>query len=90
LVAFLVFTIERRLGDILRQMVLLQRKADLALTHLGIQAPPAHRPLSEHVKQLASHPAQKIEAIKAYREETGASLKDAKDAVEKWIEEKRL
>jgi ribosomal protein L7/L12 len=27
---------------------------------------------------------RKIEAIKAYLEETGAGLKDAKDAVESW------
>ena len=39
-------------------------------------------PLSDHVKQLASDPARKIEAIKAYRQETGAGLAEAKAAVE--------
>jgi ribosomal protein L7/L12 len=89
LVAFSAFTIVQRLDAILRQLELLQRKADLALTHLGIQPPPYHSPLSERVKELAANPAQKIQAIKVYREETGASLKDAKDAIDKWIEEKR-
>jgi ribosomal protein L7/L12 len=90
LVAFSAFTIVQRLDLILRQMVLLQRKADLALTHLGIQPPPYPSPLSERVKELAADPQRKIEAIKVYREETGAGLKDAKDAIEKWRQEKGL
>jgi ribosomal protein L7/L12 len=90
LVAFSAFTIVQRLDLILRQLVLLQRKADLALTHLGIQPPPYHSPLSERVKELAADPQRKIEAIKVYREETGAGLKDAKDAIEKWRQEKGL
>jgi ribosomal protein L7/L12 len=40
--------------------------------------------LSQHVKDIARDPGGKISAIKAYREETGAGLKDAKDAVEAW------
>jgi ribosomal protein L7/L12 len=39
-------------------------------------------PLSDRVKELASDPSRKIEAIKAYREETGAGLAEAKAAVE--------
>jgi len=39
-------------------------------------------PLSARVQQLASDPSRKIEAIKAYREETGAGLAEAKEAVE--------
>lgn len=38
--------------------------------------------LSDRAKQLASDPAKKIEAIKVHREETGASLAQAKHAVE--------
>jgi ribosomal protein L7/L12 len=90
LIAYAAFTIVQRLDMILRQLLLLQRKADLALTHMGIQAPPEHSPLSERVKELAADPAQKIHAIKLYREETGAGLADAKDAVEKWMREKDL
>jgi ribosomal protein L7/L12 len=45
-------------------------------------------PLSERAKQLASDPAQKLEAIKARREETGAGLAEAKEAVEAYIAKK--
>lgn len=40
------------------------------------------QPLSDRVKHLACDPTKKIEAIKVYREETGASLAKAKQAVE--------
>jgi ribosomal protein L7/L12 len=42
-------------------------------------------PLSQRVIEIASDPGRKISAIKAYREETGLGLKEAKDAVEAWI-----
>jgi ribosomal protein L7/L12 len=45
----------------------------------------AFPPLSRHVMEIASDPGRKISAIKAYREETGLGLKEAKDAVEAWI-----
>ncbi len=41
--------------------------------------------LSDRVKELAADPSRKIEAIKAYRAETGASLADAKLAVETYM-----
>jgi ribosomal protein L7/L12 len=87
-VVFALVTIAQRLDAVLHQMRLLQRKADLALTHLGVQPPPEHSPLSERVKELAADPAKKIHAIKLYREETGAGLAEAKDAVENWMREK--
>lgn len=40
--------------------------------------------LTDSVRQLARQ-GRKIHAIKKYREATGASLKDAKDAVEAWM-----
>ena len=43
---------------------------------------------SERVKQLADG-GKKIEAIKAHREETDASLDEAKEIVEKYIDGKR-
>ncbi len=85
---FTLFTIVQRLDSILRQLLLLQRKADQALTHLGIQPTPEHIPLSERAKELAADPARKIQAIKVYREETGAGIAEAKDAIEEWIKEK--
>lgn len=41
--------------------------------------------LSDAVKLLAADPRQKILAIKAYREETGLGLAEAKAAVEAYI-----
>lgn len=41
--------------------------------------------LSERVKAIADDPDRFIEAIKAYREESGAGLADAKNAVEAYV-----
>ncbi len=46
-------------------------------------------PLSEHVQQLAREPDGLIPAIKACREETGAGLKEAKAAVEAYIQQQK-
>jgi hypothetical protein len=48
----------------------------------------ATQPLSDRVKELARDPAKKIQAIKIYREETGASLAAAKRAVESFADSK--
>jgi ribosomal protein L7/L12 len=48
--------------------------------------PTPRQPPSERVIQLASDPSRKIEAIKVYREETGAGLAEAKAAVEALID----
>jgi ribosomal protein L7/L12 len=64
------------------QVARLERKLDLLLKQMGIDPTPQ---MSERVKFLAKDPAKKIEAIKAYREETGTGLKEAKDAVEAYI-----
>ena len=47
---------------------------------------PAGGPLSERVKELARGPDRKFEAIRVYREETGASLAEAKTAVEGYLD----
>jgi ribosomal protein L7/L12 len=65
----------------------------IAYSVVGIRAMPsrgtaAKAAMSDCVKQLASDPSQKIEAIKVYREETGASLAEAKEAVEAFINSK--
>lgn len=56
----------------------LERKVDLILGHLGLTA---GDPLIDRVVELVDA-GRKIEAIKAYREATGAGLNEAKDAVE--------
>ena len=59
----------------------LEAKVTRIMRHLGIDP----FQLSDRVKELAKDPTKKIQAIAAYREETGKSLKEAKDAVEFWI-----
>jgi hypothetical protein len=54
----------------------------------GTSGTNAKAALSDRVKQLASDPSKKIEAIKTYREETGAGLAEAKEAVEAFINSK--
>jgi ribosomal protein L7/L12 len=70
------------------QLVRLERKVDLILAHLGIDyvetTPPCR--LSPEVQAVARIPGQKIFAIKLYREQTGVGLKEAKDAVEAFME----
>ncbi len=44
--------------------------------------------MSDRVKELASDPSRKIEAIKLYREETGLGLAEAKEAVEQIMDGK--
>jgi ribosomal protein L7/L12 len=60
----------------MRRIQEVERKLNLALTHLGID-PNAQVAPSSQVMRLAADPRQRIEAIKAYREQTGAGLKVA-------------
>jgi ribosomal protein L7/L12 len=62
----------------------IERKLNALLRHHGVD-PTQGLPLSERVKQLANDPSRKIEAIKVYREETGAGLAEAKEAVEAYV-----
>jgi hypothetical protein len=59
----------------------LERKLNALLRHFEVD-PTKGAPLSDRVKELALDPSKKIQAIKAYREETGASLVEAKTAIE--------
>ena len=51
----------------------------------GAPQPRVLQPLSDRVKQIAQDPDRKIEAIRIYREETGADLREGRDAVEEYI-----
>lgn len=64
--------------------IAIQRQLRTISQHLGIDFSNSGE-LSDRVKELARDPAQKIQAIKAYREESGAGLADAKDAIEAYI-----
>jgi ribosomal protein L7/L12 len=69
----------------------LEQKVDLILKHLGVeyveQSPRC--PLSPEVQAMARAPGRKIQAIKLHREQTGVGLKEAKDAVEAFIDSGR-
>src|SRR5262245_53720078 len=60
------------------------RRLSLLLRHFNIDPAPGS-PLSDRVKVLADDPGRKIEAIKVYREETGAGLAEAKAVVEAYV-----
>jgi hypothetical protein len=67
-------------SNITQRMSRIEGKLNALLSHHGVDV--THGPpLSDRVKQLAATQERKIEAIKVYREETGASLAEAKDAV---------
>ncbi len=65
----------------------LESKLNLIMKHLGIERPDPSSALglSEEVRRLADNPTLKIQAIKLHREQTGASLKEAKDAIEAYM-----
>ncbi|MFI9388671.1 ribosomal protein L7/L12 [Kutzneria sp. NPDC052558] len=61
-----------------RRLERLERKVDQLMQHVGVEQPGP----DQDVLHLA-RAGRKIEAIKRYRELTGAGLKEAKDAVER-------
>lgn len=64
----------------------IDRKLDVILENLGIElSETVVSGLSSEVCRLADR-GEKIEAIKRHREETGVGLKEAKDAVEAYLE----
>ena len=64
----------------------MQRQLDAIMKHLGLPEPDVSGPgaLSPQVLALLAAD-RRIEAIKLYRQETGAGLKDAKEAVEQGL-----
>ncbi|MCM2420135.1 MULTISPECIES: ribosomal protein L7/L12 [unclassified Streptomyces] len=76
----LISALERKVDRVERRIRLMERRQELILRHLGIEEvdAPDLREINELVRQ-----GKKIQAIKAYRELTGAGLKEAKEAVER-------
>jgi ribosomal protein L7/L12 len=62
----------------MRRLALVERKLDAVLDHLGVEVPEPHM---EQVAALLGQ-GKTIQAIKAYREATGADLREAKEAVD--------
>jgi ribosomal protein L7/L12 len=65
-----------------RRIQELERKLNLVLAHLGIDPTTQVAP-SSLVKSLAADPKQRITAVKAYRAQTGAGLKEAVAVIDK-------
>jgi ribosomal protein L7/L12 len=79
----------RKIQRMERKLDQVERKLDAVIEHLGLDVaapglPPLPRlePGLDEVHEFLRQ-GQKIQAIKAYRESTGAGLKDAKEAVER-------
>lgn len=69
------------LDELRRRLTRLESKTDAVMQNLGITwEPPAPGGSDTVISHLRA--GRKIEAIKVYREETGAGLKEAKEAVE--------
>src|SRR5262245_52198566 len=68
------------------RLATIERKLDLIMKHQGIVEPRIEAP--DVVQELMQ--GRKIQAIKIYRERTGAGLKEAKDAVEQIARERGL
>ncbi|RPF34945.1 ribosomal protein L7/L12 [Streptomyces sp. TLI_185] len=79
LVLFGIGSIENRISRTDRRVARIEHKLDLILGHLDLTEP---EPWSDEVNALVRD-GKKIQAIKVYREATGAGLKEAKEAVEK-------
>ncbi|MFF3601066.1 ribosomal protein L7/L12 [Kitasatospora indigofera] len=82
----LVSGIESRLRRMDRRLTDMDRRLGLIIDHLGARpgdgaVEPALRPVEALVRD-----GKKIHAIKAYREITGADLREAKAAVERMAE----
>ncbi|MGN9755770.1 ribosomal protein L7/L12 [Streptomyces sp. SD31] len=77
-----IITIQSRISRTDQRVARVERKLDLVLDHLGLQA---DEPRMDEVLALLRN-GKKIEAIKVYREITGEGLKEAKDAVERLAE----
>jgi ribosomal protein L7/L12 len=73
------------------RLLKLEAKVDMLLKHFGLEYKDPVTPggLSAEVQALADDPAKKIAAIALHREQTGLGLKEAKDAVEAYIDSRR-
>jgi len=70
---------DNRIPRLEKRVARIEHKLDLILAHLGLTEP---EPWSDEVNALVRD-GKKIQAIKVYREATGAGLKEAKEAVDK-------
>lgn len=82
IVLITIFSIEAKVKRIELRTKRIENALRLVLERMEIEIPSQ---LSDRVKELANDPNRKIEAIKLHREETKSSLKDAKEAIEDYL-----
>ncbi len=70
---------DRKLGRVDRRLARVERKLDAIAERLGVST---EEPELAEVTALLRQ-GKKIQAIKAYRDRTGADLREARDAVER-------
>ncbi|GGP39753.1 hypothetical protein [Streptomyces calvus] len=74
-----VTTLQTRLARAERRAARAERKLDLVLAHLGLrEETPGHDEVVALVRE-----GRKVQAVKRYREITGADLLEAKEAVDR-------
>ncbi|NJQ03706.1 hypothetical protein [Streptomyces zingiberis] len=74
--------VERRVDRANRRLERVERKLDLVIGHLGIDV---SEPYRERVRALIRE-GRTVEAVREYRSHTGASLVEAKQAVDRMAE----
>lgn len=87
IVLITIFSTEARVKRIEKRIRRVENSLALILTKLEIE--PTSQ-LSERVKYLARDPYRKIEAIKVYREESNCTLREAKEAIEDFLDGQNL
>jgi ribosomal protein L7/L12 len=80
-----LFSIDASMKRLERKIKRIELSLSLILNRMEIEVPSQHQ-LSDRVKQVALDPYRKIEAIKLYRAETQSGLREAKEAIEEFLE----
>jgi low affinity Fe/Cu permease len=79
-----LFVLQLAVSQIVGRLSRLERKLNAVMRRFDLD-PDEVPALSDRVKEIARDPSRKIAAIKVYREETGATLREAKTAVEAYL-----
>ncbi|MCH0562657.1 MULTISPECIES: ribosomal protein L7/L12 [unclassified Streptomyces] len=79
-----IWSVQSRLSGMDRRLVRMERQLALIADRLGLEEPDGQRAQRERVEALVREGKQ-VAAIRAYREMTGAGLKEAKDAVDRMV-----
>jgi ribosomal protein L7/L12 len=82
IIVWVILSLQFSIKKLEQKVKRMELSLSLLLNRMEIEVPSL---VSDQVKQLALDPHRKIEAIKLYRGETGASLLEAKEAIEEFI-----